>query len=94
LQLSFGPVQNSKFNGIVDIYYSSGGTYKGYCKSGLKNGIGRFTWSTGKSYLGEYSEDEINGKGILTYPDGTIDKGLFVNSVFKAAHDFDQTFLD
>jgi len=43
-------------------------------------GIGKTTFSDGKIYLGEYKgykDDKINGKGILTYPDGTSQKGLF-----------------
>jgi len=48
-------------------------------------GIGKTTFSDGRIYLGEYrgyKDDKYYGKGILTYPDGTRQKGLFEEGNF------------
>jgi len=47
--------------------------------------IGKITFSDGRIYLGEYKgykDDKYCGRGILTYPDGTRQKGLFEEGVF------------
>jgi hypothetical protein len=49
---------------------SSGETYKGKWKNGLKHGKGVQKWKDGQYYDGEWQDDRKHGYGIMVWPDG------------------------
>ena len=51
-------------------------------------GVGRETQQNGIVYTGEFKNGKKNGKGIKNFPDGTVQKGLFINGEFKLAFQF------
>ena len=55
-------------------------------------GLGKFRDSRG-SYIGELNGGDPHGKGILTLPDGTVKKGMWIAGKFKVAVDFPEDCL-
>jgi hypothetical protein len=35
-----------------------------------------------------------HGKGVLTFPDGTVEKGMFIDGEFKLGFDFNEDDLN
>ena len=48
-----------------------------------KQGFGTFTDCDGNTYVGYFENDSENGQGKLTYKNGKIEQGTFVNGNFK-----------
>ena len=46
------------------------------------NEQGTYTFPDGESHIGEWKNGLPNGLGIRTYPDGTVEKGMFENGKF------------
>ncbi len=76
-------------NGQINDYsYVEGETcetsYKGDLSSDFnKQGFGTFTDCDGNTYVGYFENDSKNGQGKLTYKNGKIEQGTFVNDVFQ-----------
>jgi hypothetical protein len=66
-------------DGKVSLKYSSGTTFEGSYKKGVREGKGIEIFSDGTSYDGEFRDGRWNGKGVLRYPDGSTLEGDFVN---------------
>jgi len=58
-------------------YY--GDIYVGEFSNGFKHGEGTYKSVNGEIYSGEWGDDLPNGYGKRLLPDGTIDKGNFIN---------------
>ena len=59
-------------------------SYKGDLSSNFnKQGFGTFTDCDGNTYVGYFENDSENGQGKLTYKNGKIEQGTFVNGVFQ-----------
>ena len=70
------------------------GTYNGYYLSGTKSeaGYGEFIYNSNderKTYIGIWWNGKMNGYGQLTYKDGRVEKGLFMNNEYFKKVDFD-----
>jgi hypothetical protein len=62
-----GQFKEGRANGEVLLTKSSGSTYKGGMKDGLRHGYGKFTNSKGTDvYLGEFDNDHFHGRGTYT----------------------------
>ena len=63
---------------------ADGQEYYGFLVGGTKKYWGTLEWFFGGqkngSYKGEFDQNKISGKGMLTYPDGRIVEGSFLNS--------------
>ena len=76
-------------NGQINYYsYVEGETcetsYKGDLSSDFnKQGFGTSTDCDGNTYVGYFENDSKNGQGKLTYKNGKIEQGTFVNDNFK-----------
>jgi hypothetical protein len=46
-----------------------------------------------KSYYGMWWDDKKNGYGVLTYKDGKIEKGIFLNNMFYKQQEFDAELM-
>jgi len=59
-------------------------SYNGDLSSNFnKQGFGTFTDCDGSTYVGNFENDSENGQGKLTYKNGKIEQGTFVNGVFQ-----------
>ena len=63
---------------------SSGNTYVGEYKDGLKNGFGSLTWANGDKYVGFWKDNMMHGQGNMISTNGNS------NKVY--GKDSDQTF--
>jgi hypothetical protein len=43
------------------------------------NGKGEYFWKNGQKYEGNFKNDEFDGYGKMTYPDGSIEEGVWAN---------------
>ena len=80
--------------GFGEINWPGGTIYKGYFLSGSikKYGYGEIYYDKddpAESYKGMWWFDRKNGYGVMTYKDGTIEKGVFKNNEFVKEEDFD-----
>ena len=41
------------------------------------------TWTNGSVNIGDYANDKRNGYGIMTYPDGKVEDGRWIDNVFQ-----------
>jgi len=61
-------------NGMGQITYSDGSSYRGEFKQGKRDGTGTMIWRSGPmknaTYNGEWKANKIDGRGILAYPSG------------------------
>ncbi len=59
-------------------------TYEGQFDNKFnKNGYGTYKDCDGNTYVGYFANDSKEGSGKLTYRNGTIEQGTFVNDVFQ-----------
>ena len=76
-------------NGQIIDSYSAGDehcetSYKGEISSNFnKQGFGTYKDCDGNIYVGYFENDSENGQGKMTYRDGKIEQGTFVNDVFQ-----------
>jgi len=45
----------------------------------MKHGQGTMEWPNGDKYEGEWISDKLSGQGCLTYHDGSVYRGRFIN---------------
>lgn len=74
--------------------FSDGSLYNGYFRAGTRNmaGYGEIVYNSNdmrKSYSGIWWNGKKNGYGQLTYKDGRVNKGIFINDEFFKGEDFD-----
>ena len=74
--------------------FSDGSLYSGYFRAGTKKmaGYGEIVYNSDdirKSYSGIWWNGKKNGYGQLTYKDGRVNKGIFINDEFFKGEDFD-----
>lgn len=76
-----GSFQRGKFNGKGKIDYTSGNSYEGIFKNGMRHGRGTFKSSIGyvTRYTGDWAYDVRHGLGEIQYVTGDIFNGQFVN---------------
>jgi hypothetical protein len=76
-------------NGQMNDYFTSGDehcetSYRGDLSSDFrKQGFGTFINCDGSTYVGNFVNNSKNGNGKLTYRDGKIENGTFVNDAFQ-----------
>ncbi len=76
-------------NGQMNDYFTAGDehcetSYKGDLSSDFnKQGFGTYIDCDGSTYVGHFVNDSKNGEGKLTYKNGKIEQGTFVNNVFQ-----------
>ena len=56
--------------------------YVGEFKDSNRHGQGTQTWPSQGKYVGEWKYGKRHGQGIMSYTDGTVDKGQFINDIF------------
>ena len=79
--LGFGQCTSGDCQNGYGTFTSEEGTYKGSWKDGRVHGNGMFVGFE-YTYDGEYINGEKHGQGKKTYPNGTIEEGLFENGKF------------
>lgn len=72
--------------------------YRGYFKSGTteKAGYGELIYGPNddrKSYSGMWWNDKKSGYGQLTYKDGRVEKGIFIDNEFYKSENFDLALM-
>ena len=55
------------------------------------NCIGTYTYPGGDQYVGGWKDDKRNGKGTLTYADGRVEEGIWVNGIYLYARKLSPT---
>lgn len=71
--------KNNKFNRKGRMVYANGDVYEGQLKDSIKYGLGKLTITNGIVQEGTWIGDKMYGK--ITYPDGTVVEGDFVNGL-------------
>ena len=56
---------------------------RGEFRNGEPCGCGIYLFSNGDRYEGEVQNGKLHGWGCLTYADGTVRRGRFVNDEYK-----------
>jgi hypothetical protein len=59
--------------------FSNGDKYFGQYENGYRHGFGTYLSKNGEKYVGEFKYGQPNGNGALTYPNGVVKKGVWVN---------------
>lgn len=67
----------------------NGGVYRGDAVEGVPNGDGTCIWADGRKYVGKWKNGRLHGKGAKHYPDGTVQKGTFVNGIYVGKVDIE-----
>ena len=86
---------------IKTIQFLNGDLYKGYCKSGLRNGKGIMKYNNGDEYEGNWEIDKINGEGKMKYNNGDEYIGNWKNNIkegkgkiiYKNGEEYEGTWL-
>jgi hypothetical protein len=82
--------------------FVDGSVYKGYLRQNIDTSFPQFSSygeliygpeSDKKSYYGMWWDDKKNGYGVLTYKDGKIEKGIFLNNMFYKQQEFDAELM-
>ena len=87
-----GDFFNEKRDGQGVFNYANDDRYEGKWKDNQINGYGVFVWANGNKYEGEWKEGLVNGYGaytylngemkeVLTYDNGDVYKGNFLNNL-------------
>ena len=71
--------KNKKFNRKGRLVYANGDVYEGQLKDDTKYGLGKLTITNGIVQEGTWMGDKMYGK--ITYPDGTVVEGDFMNGL-------------
>ena len=45
--------------------------------------LGAFHWKPGEVYEGEWNDGSKSGEGKQTYPDGTVEEGIWEEDAFQ-----------
>lgn len=65
--------------------WPSGEKYSGEIKSGTfdAHGYGVYTWPSGQKYTGNFKDGELHGSGKMSYSDGYIEEGNWIDGVYS-----------
>jgi len=88
-----GNFKNGLLNGTCTIT-SRYDSFQGNFINDLLQGVGKATYSDGQVYFGQWKDFRYHGKGVLTHPDGTVQKGMFIEGEFKLKVDFNENDLN
>ena len=81
---------SEKPNGYGTYYYINGGKFIGnYNYKDDFYGKGQYFWTDGRKYEGNFNNGQINGYGKMTYPDGSIQEGIWENG--NLINDYNKT---
>ena len=83
---------SEKPNGYGTYYYINGGKFIGnYNYKDDFYGKGQYFWADGRKYEGNFNNGQINGYGKMTYPDGSIQEGIWENG--NLINDYNKTSI-
>ena len=46
------------------------------------NCFGKINYDSGEKYIGEWKENKYHGQGTITFPDGTKERGYYMNNEY------------
>lgn len=75
---------NNRRDGNVTDFEIGGGVYTGELLTGLPHGYGKMIWNfdgVHVEYEGDFKNGYPDGQGTMTYPDGSVEKGIWKEGV-------------
>lgn len=69
-------------NGRVNVTFSDGSIYKGFCVNGKLSGFGIFYYPNGDHYQGKWANNKREGNGQYTFKSGYSYDGLWNNDQY------------
>lgn len=70
-------MKQGKLNGAVELKWSDGESFRGFCKDGRYEGKGVLKNSNGDVYEGDFKEGLRDGQGVMKFKNGDVYEGAY-----------------